>query len=363
MRHHRIKITIALLVILLILISGPNLTWPGSAAKYHLDFLDIKTHDTKPSSEEIDLDMESSIPTSYPEPFIHPASAPHQTTLILLHGTSQDGPSFGEAFLGFKIEDNKTLKEIFPGTRFVFPTGKKRWCSVLGRESHAWFDFVSFANRTEGEEGQVEGLSESARFLGQLVEGEVNLLLGTDGNGELGGREGDEIGYGKQAVQRRIVIGGFSQGSAMACVALLSGVLGGYRGWVIGGFVGLSGWCPFRRQILDAVAKAEETFTGPGKFTGAQKFVSAMQYLQTLLKLPPMEEGDSVGVQPVPVFLGHGEDDMKMRVEWGREMGELLGNMGMGVQFRAYEGLEHWWNQDEMRDLVGFLREGWGVDE
>jgi predicted esterase len=203
------------------------------------------------------------------------------------------------------------------------------------------------------EESQIEGLGESAKFLGRLVEGEVEMLLqaGDDAGkaGKLGGEEEKRVM--REDARKRIVVGGFSQGAAMGVIALLSGMLGGHEGGRIGGFVGLSGWCPFRKQILDAVAK-----TDTQEHPEARKFISAMQYLRNLLGLKEISEGDTVGVQPTPVFVGHGERDMKMKVQWGRDMGEVLEEMVFHVIFKEYEGLEHWWNLKEMEDLVGFLR-------
>ena len=227
----------------------------------------------------------------------------------------------------------------------------------MGRESHAWFDFVSFADRTEGEEGQIEGLRESATYLGELVKSEVEILVGQM---EIENREED---YRKRDARRRIVVGGFSQGAAMGCIALLSGLLGGYEWGRIGGFAGLSGWCPFRRQILEAISIAENQLTLPQKNTKEHKFFSAVLYVSKLLGLKGLEEGDTIGVHPMPVFLGHGEDDMKMKLEWGREMGELLGSIVMDVRWESYEGLGHWWNEKEMVDLVSFLRRVWRLEE
>ena len=293
----------------------------------------------------------------YPDPFVVEPKERHENTFIFLHGTSQDGEAFGDAFLNFAIPavddegglkgENKTLPQLFPSTRFVFPTGKKRFSTVLGKESHAWFDFESFSDRTQNEELQIPGLAESSEYLGKLVDAEVALILeGSPVEGEGEDADGDRA---KEA-RRRIVVGGFSQGSAMACIALLAGKLG----VDIGAFVGLSGWCPFRVQILDAISKAGKTIDG--KVTGAEKLLFAEQYLRELLGLDVADDEQRLEYKRMPVFLGHGANDEKMKVHWGREMGALFEQMGFDVRFKAYGALEHWWNVEEIEDLVGFLR-------
>jgi dipeptidyl aminopeptidase/acylaminoacyl peptidase len=63
------------------------------------------------------------------------------------------------------------------------------------------------------------------------------------------------------------------------------------------------------------------------------------------------------------MMLCHGEEDQKVKLEWGCEMRDLMLELGMDVSFKSYPGLEHWYNEDEMRDIVQFLREIWGDGE
>ena len=308
---------------------------------------------------------------TYPEPFFLEPTEKHENTLILLHGTSQDGPGFAEAFLNFPIPISdppnplqtviKNLPQLLPSTRFVFPTGKKRWCTVLGRESHAWFDFESFSDRTLNEKMQIKGLAESSVYLGTLVDAEVALLLQQAPARSVAESddEAETETYRKQDARNKIVVGGFSQGSAMACIALLAGKLGGYEGEQIGGFVGLSGWCPFRFQILEAISKSAEAFNDREDLFVPPNFVTTVYFVRELLGLKVMDEGEIIGVQKIQGFLGHGEKDLKMKVHWGREMGGLLGETICNVNFTAYEELEHWWNQEEIEDMLSFLKGIW----
>jgi predicted esterase len=48
-----------------------------------------------------------------------------------------------------------------------------------------------------------------------------------------------------------------------------------------------------------------------------------------------------------------------MKYEWGGQMRDTLVNLGMNVDFHSYEGLAHWWNDNEMSDVVKFLEKNW----
>jgi hypothetical protein len=92
---------------------------------------------------------------SHPQPFIiPPKSATHTTSLILLHGTSTNGESFGspllEPFLSPSSGTNVSLADLLPHAKFVFPSGKQRRTTVLGGQiSNAWFDIWDFTDRTK----------------------------------------------------------------------------------------------------------------------------------------------------------------------------------------------------------------------
>jgi hypothetical protein len=94
-------------------------------------------------------------PKSHLKPFIvPPKSLPHTTSLILLHGTSTSGESFGsvllEGFLSPSSGANVTLADLLPHAKFVFPSGRQRRTTVLGGNiSNAWFDIWDFADRTK----------------------------------------------------------------------------------------------------------------------------------------------------------------------------------------------------------------------
>jgi predicted esterase len=292
----------------------------------------------------------------HPQPHIILPTLTHNSTLILLHGTSTSGLEFASSILSFPIPiptpsplstsqnptstttpsiNHLTIQQAFPHTKFLFPTGSpKRTTVFAGKTTNAWFDIHSFSDRTLGESDQIDGLKESVRYLKALVEEEVDGLV-------------NRRGVPREEARTRVAVWGFSQGGAVVGILGVSGVLER-----VGGLVGMSGWLPFRRQIVEAVREGE----GGGKIEVARKFV------RELLGLEEVEVGVG-GELKTPMMLCHGEEDQKVKLEWGVEMRDLMLDLGMDVSFNSYPGLEHWYSRDEMRDIVLFLRGIWGEGE
>lgn len=121
----------------------------------------------------------------------------------------------------------------------------------------------------------------------------------------------------------RIVLGGFSQGGAMA---LLAGLTAPEK---LGGVFCLSGYLVLKDGFVGLLEEAQ----------GAQGV---------------QDVKDGKGTE---VFMGHGEADPLVRCEWGRLTAETLRGWGWRVRWRVYEGLEHSVEPGEMDDVEGFLGE------
>ncbi|KIM97809.1 hypothetical protein OIDMADRAFT_129925 [Oidiodendron maius Zn] len=251
----------------------------------------------------------------YPEPHVILPNLPHihTNTLILLHGTSTSGPELAAPllstnFIGPSSQTPATIHQFFPTCKFVFPTGSLNPTTVFNsRHTHAWFDVHSFADRTIGEDSASfrHGLRASLRYLAALIKAEVEILR-------------------KQKTGGRVVMGGFSQGAAMVITLLLSGELEmAGIGSEFGGVVGMSGWLPLRSQI-DEVSKD-------------------ISY-------------------DVPIFLGHGQADEKVRLELGLQAMRVLRALGFDVQWEGYNGLSHWWNAEEIANIAKFMETVWSRD-
>ena len=301
----------------------------------------------------------------HPPPFVHVPSPSHThtSTLIFLHGTSQTGPELASIFLSFPVPSSpksttsptptKTLPELLPNTKFVFPTGAPKKTTVFGgSETNSWFDIHTFADRTVGEDDQIPGLSQSIAYLRSLVEEEVDILV----QGELSRRE----------ARKRIVVAGFSSGAALTALGMLSGEW--EVGGVIGGYVVMSGWLPFRIKI-ERVLGAEKA---------GERMSSARSLVRHILgfdELEKQQEGAPVGLEPerlgsglegpeegrTKILLTHGEIDVILRYEWGVQMRDTLEQIGFDVQFKSYPELNHWVCGEEMADVIEFLEEIWKV--
>jgi len=226
-----------------------------------------------------------------------------------------------------------------------------------GKETNAWFDVTDFGDRTKGEMEMREGMRESSIYLSQLIKSEIRALY--EGRAMEEAQKND-VETGGHEMKGRVMLAGFSQGCAMGMMLLLGGelerlgVLGGF-----GGFVGLSGWLGFRRQINETISDSPSISEAVGDLVAKRKVTSA--YLRKLLELDPPGEVWNLSTKGLnkPIFLGHGESDLKMKFEWGGQMRDTLVNLGMNVNFHSYEGLAHWWNDNEMSDVVKFLEKNW----
>jgi predicted esterase len=271
---------------------------------------------------------------TYPDPYIIPPSTTHTTTLILLHGTSTSGPELASTLLAFPIPSptspqTSTLQQLLPSTKLVFPTGRLRPTTVFGgRESHAWFDIHDFSDRTVGEEVQSEGIGESIEYLAELVKQEVGIL-----------------GDGK-----RVVVGGFSQGAAMAGMLILSGFVPEIQNWVV-----LSGWLPFRLQLERSFSLISIDMDASVNYIYAARRSAVARSLRGITGLGT---GDG-NKGEMRVWMGHGRDDEKVRLEWGGQMRDVIRNLGVRAEWNTYEGLGHWFEGTKLKDLVGWLEGIW----
>lgn len=278
------------------------------------------------------------------QPYIvEPHSGHHTHTMILLHSLGSNGEKFGAELLESGVSsESKTLPTLLPGTRFVFPTARNRRSTAFGRATiNQWFDIASLENPTSRGEIQSQGLAESAQ--------ELRAILG---------RERQMIS------SKNFILGGISQGCAMALFLLLS------LEFPIGGFVGLSGWLPFRDDI-DEIAHADtiQDIKGDGPSVSFGIFDEdavcdpQMDAIKFVRGISSSEENDTESPKigqtslTTPVFLGHGEDDQKIRYKLGEQATQTLRSLGMLIQWKGYPGLGHWYKiPDEIDDIVEFLR-------
>lgn len=156
----------------------------------------------------------------------------------------------------------------------------------------SWFDLdeIPVTSTTRDDE---KGLLRSV----DIVNAEIQRLLVTDG-----------------IPAENVVVGGFSQGGAMASLvcALCPQKLGGC--------IMLSGWTPLRAGFSDSV-----------KHKG------------------------------IPVFAGHGEADDKVLFQLGKMSSEIMQDSGFQVTQRSYPGMYHQTCGQEMSELSSWLEKVFGL--
>ena len=281
-----------------------------------------------------------------PAPFVVEPTAPHTRTFILLHGLGSNGEKFGKELLDTgKTSGGLTLAQLFPGAKFIFPTAKRRRSTAFGRSMLTmWFDPIHYQDPPLPKELQVPGLADSATDLLELIQREA---------------ETNQLG------PENIVFGGLSQGCAMSLSLLLS------LDHPIGGFIGMSGYLPFREDIDEAMEEPPDDGDNPFSCDEdvqdkLDPVTRASVFERDLLELPPVEDPEAKKTAlATPIFLGHGAVDEKVPCSRGEAMSRTVQAAGYKTRWKRYEGLGHWYKiPDEIDDIVEFLRGnvGWQVE-
>lgn len=265
-----------------------------------------------------------SAPSKLPPLHVIEPTSDHTHTIIALHGRGSQGPEFAEDFLEGRTSAGKSVQEHLPSYRWVFPSSQERHSTVFQEVMDEWFDIYSLTDPSAREELQVEGLRESVGFLLKTIHDEIELL-----NGDA----------------TRLFIMGISQGYATGLIAMLAGQV------KLGGFIGLSGWMPFRAQIeeiekkgLDNSVMREEELSNFFRATfglgDSKPDVSAQSVLST------------------PVLLCHAVDDEVVDIELNRQACAVLEILGMRVQWKEYQDGGHWLNEPQGYDDMLFFLAG-----
>ncbi len=250
----------------------------------------------------------------------------HTQTIILLHGRDSIASEFAEEFFESQASDNRTLPEMFPTTRWVFPTSKIRNSARFEAPMSQWFDIWSVENHLEKSEIQIDGLRESVKEIVNLIMTEAALIS-----------------------PDRIILGGISQGCATAIHALL------YGGIRLGGFIGLSSWLPFEPEITTTMAD-----------NMAWSMVGNQLHYSCKILDTPTDQPETTSVHPnlssnfvleTPVFLSHSQDDDVVPIANGKKLSTTLEKLGMVVSWKQYKDGGHWINEPQgVDDIVSFIR-------
>jgi phospholipase/carboxylesterase len=211
---------------------------------------------------------------------VHPGATP-AATIVVLHGLGADGTDF------LPFADEIDLASIGP-VRWIFPRAPVRPVSVNnGYRMRAWYDIYEFGAQARGAREDDAGLRESFAAVRALLDREV----------------------ARGVPAHRIVLGGFSQGCAIALGAGLR-----YRER-LAGLVGMSGYLP-----IAATTAAERS--------------------------------DANAL--TPVFLAHGQRDPVIALDRATASRDALKTLGVGIEWHEYP-MEHSVSAEEVADLKRFL--------
>ncbi|WYZ39348.1 hypothetical protein EsH8_III_001262 [Colletotrichum jinshuiense] len=223
-------------------------------------------------------------------PLVFPAAAgKHTATVIFAHGLGDTGHGWASAV------ENWRRRQRLDEVKFVLPHAPQIPITAnWGMRMPGWFDIKTLDGTVEAlrESEDEPGILASSEYFQNLIQAEVDAGIPAD----------------------RIVLGGFSQGGAMA---IFSGLTGKHK---IGGIVGLSCWL-----LLS------------NKFAG----------------IVPEDKPN----QDTPVWLGHGDADPLVRPELGALSAEALKKLGYKVSRSLYPGMPHSACLEELDDVESFLRE------
>lgn len=209
-------------------------------------------------------------------PVVISPSGKHTATLIFCHGLGDTGHGWAS-----------TLADVRQGhVKIICPTADTMPVTLnSGFQMPAWFDLFSLD--PTGQEDD-RGIEKSKQIITNLIEQEINN--GIDPS--------------------RIVLGGFSQGGALA---LYTGLTGKFK---LSGIIALSCWLPLHK-------------TFPGALNTSNS--------------------------DVPILQAHGDCDPVVPYRWGQMTSTAMKGFVKSHEFKTYKGLAHSSGSAELQDIRQFL--------
>ncbi|KAG0703919.1 Phospholipase/carboxylesterase/thioesterase [Suillus ampliporus] len=252
-------------------------------------------------------------------PAIIQPTAAHTATVIFAHGLGDEGESWRAVISGdydYRRPGELTIPARLPHVKWVFPDAPQQAVTAnFGARMPSWFDLFNIPLQPGQNLDKVfeddEGLRNGVQIVDDLIQAEVKA--GTP--------------------ESRIVVGGFSQGGALALTTGLGG-----KDWrtkssedenKLAGIAVLSGWMPLKDKFQSRIAPHAKS---------------------------------------VPIFWGHGTADSVVYYKLAQLSVEFLeGQLGIvkhsahdqvgapGINFRSYQRMGHTSCDQEMKDLTTFL--------
>ena len=210
-------------------------------------------------------------------PVIISPSSQHTASLIFLHGLGDTGHGWASS-----------LAAIRPShVKIICPTAAKMPVTLnSGYRMPSWFDLFSLDPAGQEDEA---GIKAAAKLINSLISEEIKSGVPSD----------------------RIMIGGFSQGGALALYTAL------HSEHRLGGVLALSCWAPLHKQLGQAILTNKDA----------------------------------------PFLQAHGDCDPVVPYKWGQMTSQMLRGVLTKHVFRTYQGLGHSSNAQEMDDAKDFILE------
>ncbi|XP_076317700.1 acyl-protein thioesterase 1-like [Tachypleus tridentatus] len=219
--------------------------------------------------------MGASSSSNMSSPVVISATAKHTATVIFLHGLGDTGHGWAAALDSIKN----------PHIKYICPTAPTMPVSLnAGFRMPSWFDLMTLdVNGPEDE----PGIKKAAETVQQLIADEEKNGIPTE----------------------RIMLGGFSQGGALALYSALKFTK------PLAGVIALSCWLPLNKQFPEA----------------------------------------AVGNLYIPVLQCHGDVDPVVPYKIGQLTSDLLGKFMKNLEFKTYKGMMHSSCEEEMKDAKRFI--------
>ncbi|CAD0096494.1 unnamed protein product [Aureobasidium mustum] len=159
----------------------------------------------------------------------------HTHTVIMLHGRDSEAAEFADEFFESQASDERTLPQIFPGFKWVFPSSGTCLSERFDVQMSQWFDMWATENPNEKEdEFSKEGFDIAVPKILSILEEEAKIIS-----------------------PHNIFLGGISQGGAVAIHTLLRSEP------PIAGFLGFCTWLPFQAEALKLLQHKQQAFKTP----------------------------------------------------------------------------------------------------
>lgn len=261
-----------------------------------------------------------------PDPIVVAPTQPHDFTIIFLHGRGFNASNFHKEMIHFPIASEKSLSSLFPNAKFVFPNAPvMRAFKYRKSLMPQWYE-----GSGDWETESLGNMKGSIEFIHALIHSELELV-------------GDA---------KKIVLGGFSQGCAMALMSLLL-----WDGPSLGAFVGLCGFMPFTSSLMDILSddqnsEEDDVFESTGE--DSDRLEAAMRQLCFETEMEPNQSPSKEFIS-TPVFMAHGEEDPEVEMCHPEQVVALLSKMDLDASLHKYKQLGHSLSGDMLGDMGKFI--------